>query len=456
MNDRPAVLVVDDDEDLLRLLTIRLNRAAFDVQTATNAADALRSLAQNQPRAVITDLKMDRIDGMALLEEIEQRYPVLPVILLTAHGTIPDAVTATKKGAFAFLTKPINDEELISCLQEAIGMTGGKNDDSGSAAASGEWRANILTRSAAMDAVLQQAKLVAATDASIIIEGESGTGKELLARAMHAASSRAEGTFVAVNCTAIPEALFESEVFGHTKGSFTGAHRDRVGLIQQAHLGTLFLDEVGDMPMAFQAKLLRALQEKTIRPVGAERDLAVDVRVIAATHRDLSAAIASKAFREDLYYRLSVVRLTVPPLSARREDIPLLTSHFLRQFATDGVATGFSNEAMQRLLAAAWPGNVRQLANVIQQCVVLCRSAVIPESLVEHALGSNSRGLTPFATAREQFEFDYLRSLMQATEGNVSQAARLAERNRSEFYKLLKKHSLDPAEFRSTNKVEPD
>jgi two-component system response regulator GlrR len=177
-----------------------------------------------------------------------------------------------------------------------------------------------------------------------------------------------------------PEALFESEVFGHTKGSFTGAHRDRAGLIQQAHLGTLFLDEVGDMPLAFQAKLLRALQERTIRPVGAESDLAVDVRVIAATHRDLAAAIAAKAFREDLYYRLSVVRLTVPPLSARREDIPLLTSHFLRLFASDGVATGFSNEAMQRLLAAAWPGNVRQLANVIQQCVVLCRSAVIPES----------------------------------------------------------------------------
>lgn len=307
-----------------------------------------------------------------------------------------------------------------------------------------------------MEAVLQQAKLVAATDASVIIESASGTGKELLARAMHAGSNRADGTFVPVNCTAIPQELFESEIFGHVKGSFTGAHRDRTGLIQQAHMGTLFLDEVGDMPMAFQAKLLRALQEKVIRPVGAESDVSVDVRVIAATHRDLPAAIEDSSFRADLYYRLSVVRLSLPPLSARREDIPLLTSHFLRQFAADGVARSFSSEALQRLLAAPWPGNVRQLANVIQQCVVLCRSAVIPESLVEHALGSIPRGLTPFATAREQFEFDYLRSLLQATDGNVSQSARLAERNRSEFYKLLKKHSLDPAEFRKATKGKPE
>lgn len=456
MNDRPNILVVDDDADLLQLLTIRLSRAGFAVQTADSASNALRSLVRSQPRAVITDLKMDEMDGMHLLEEIEQRYPVLPVIVLTAHGTIPDAVAATRKGAFAFLTKPINDVELISCLKEAIGMAGTDTEVGGAPSANEQWRANILTRSAAMESVLQQAKLVAASDASIIIEGESGTGKELLARAMHAASGRADAAFVPVNCTAIPQDLFESEIFGHVKGSFTGAHRDRTGLIQQAHLGTLFLDEVGDMPMAFQAKLLRALQEKVIRPVGAENDVKVDVRVIAATHRDLQAGILGNTFREDLYYRLSVVRLSLPPLSARREDIPLLTSHFLRQFAADGVATGFSSEAMQRLLAATWPGNVRQLANVIQQCVVLCPSAVIPESLVEHALGGSSRGLTPFATAREEFEFDYLHSLLQATSGNVSQAARLAERNRSEFYKLLKKHKLDPAEFRHDNKDEPE
>ncbi|MGH8222986.1 MAG: sigma 54-interacting transcriptional regulator [Woeseiaceae bacterium] len=456
MTELPSVLIVDDDKDLLQLLSIRLRRARFAVQTATSAAVALRSLGQAQPRAVITDLRMDEMDGMGLLAEIEKRYPVLPVILLTAHGTIPDAVTATKKGAFAFLTKPINDEELISCLHEAIRLGGNGSPDAPGDRAATQWRAAILTRSAVMEALLQQAGLAAASDAGIIIESESGTGKELLARAIHLASNRAGQAFVPANCTAIPESLFESEVFGHVKGSFTGAHRDRVGLFQQAHGGTLFLDEVGDMPMAFQAKLLRALQERAIRPVGAESDVQVDVRVIAATHRDLEAAIGQNEFREDLYYRLSVVRLSLPPLSARREDIPLLANHFLKQFAADGVATGFSSGAMQRLLAAPWPGNVRQLANVIQHCVVLCRSALIPESLVEHALRDKAQGLPPFAAAREQFELDYLSSLLQATDGNVSQAARLAERNRSEFYKLLKKHSLDPAAFRGTNRDEQE
>ena len=448
MNDRPAVLVVDDDEDLLSLLTIRLRRAGYAVRTATSAAEALRDLGKVQPTTVISDLKMDDMDGMGLLDEIEKRFPVLPVILLTAHGTIPDAVKATKNGAFAFLTKPINDEELIACLEEAIAVGGHPSVETDGDRAVQGWREGILTRSAAMEALLKQAELAAATDASIIIESDSGTGKELLARAIHKASRRSDGSFVAVNCTAIPESLFESEVFGHLKGSFTGADRDRTGLFQQAHEGTLFLDEIGDMPLAFQAKLLRALQEKSIRPVGADRDVPVDVRVIAASHKDLEAAIERKEFRGDLYYRLSVVRLAIPPLSRRREDIPLLADHFLKQFAADGVATGFSSGAMRRLLSAPWPGNVRQLANVIQHCVVLCRSTLIPESLVEHALRDRSQGFSPFAAARDEFEYDYLRCLMQSTDGNVSQAARLAERNRSEFYKLLRKHSLDPDEFR--------
>ena len=446
MNSRCTVLVVDDDEDLLQLLTIRLGRAGYAVQTATGAAEALHSLGRTQPSAVISDLKMDDMDGMGLLDEIERRFPVLPVILLTAHGTIPDAVKATQNGAFAFLTKPINDEELIACLEEAMAV-GGRPPPEGDSAAPG-WRQEILTRSAAMEALLQQAELAAATDASIIIQSDSGTGKELLARAIHAASNRRDGPFVPVNCTAIPESLFESEVFGHVKGAFTGADRNRTGLFQQAHGGTLFFDEVGDMPLAFQAKLLRALQERSVRPLGAERDVRVNVRVVAATHHDLEQAVQRRQFRDDLYYRLSVVRLALPPLSKRREDIPLLADHFLRQFSTDGVATGFSSGAMRRLLSATWPGNVRQLANVIQNCVVLCRSPLIPESLVEYALRDQAQGLTPFAAARDEFEYEYLRNLMQSTDGNVSQAARLAERNRSEFYKLLRKHDLDPEEFR--------
>ncbi len=448
---KPLVLVVDDDEDLLQLLTIRLQRAGFSVATANCAEIALSKLSQIHPRVVITDLKMKAMDGLELLGEIENRYPVLPVILLTAHGTIPDAVIATKKGAYAFLTKPINDEELINCLRNAIKISVSPTNAFTHNQSDNRWRREIITRSPLMEALLQQAELAASSDASIIIESDSGTGKELLARAIHKASARAEKPFVAVNCSAIPENLFESEMFGHAKGAFTGAHKNREGLFQQAHEGTLFLDELGDMPVSFQAKLLRTLQEGVVRPVGAD-EVSVDVRIIAATHRNLQEAIATQVFREDLFYRLSVVTLKLPALADRREDISLLADHFLKVFKAQGKisspAKGFSAGATERLVAAPWPGNVRQLANVVQQCSVLCRQELIPESLVVHALNQKQQGLESFADARNRFEFQYLSNLLQATSGNVSQAARLAERNRSEFYKLLKKYNLEPADFR--------
>jgi two-component system response regulator GlrR len=448
MTRAPTILVVDDDTDLLQLLSIRLQRTGFRVETADSAATALTTLERLQPDVVLTDLKMRDMDGLGLLTAIENRYPVLPVILLTAHGTIPDAVDATRKGAFAFLTKPINDDELITCLRDALATSGEQRESGHSAAGSPGWRSTIITRSPVMEALLQEAKLAAASDASIIIQSASGTGKEILARAIHNASMRSSEAFVAVNCTAIPEALFESELFGHVKGAFTGADRDRPGLFQKANRGTLFLDEVGDMPLGFQAKLLRTLQEQSVRPVGSDKTVDVDVRVITATHRDLEAAIKSGEFRNDLFYRLSVVTLELPPLSARREDIPLLASHFLKQFDSDGVATGFSNKAMEQLVSAPWPGNVRQLANVVHQCKVLSRTKLISDGLVKRALRGKTQGLVPFATARDQFELEYLSNLLQTTDGNVSQAARLAGRNRSEFYSLLKKHSLDPSRYR--------
>jgi two-component system response regulator GlrR len=446
----PTVLVVDDDTDLLQLLTLRLQRAGFAVQTATGGAEALKRLADRQPQAVITDLRMDGLDGLELLTEIESRYPVLPVVLMTAHGTIPDAVKATRLGAYAFLTKPIDDGELVACLRQATALQGGEACGPVGADLPSPWRSAIVTRSPRMESLLRQAELASASDASILIESASGTGKELLARAIHAASPRAGRPFVTVNCSAIPESLFESEVFGHVKGAFTGAHQDRKGLFQEAHAGTLFLDEVGDMPLAGQVKLLRSLQQQSVRPVGASADLRVDVRVIAATHHDLEADVARGSFREDLYYRLNVIRLRLPTLEQRREDIPLLVEHFLKIFKADGVATGFSPGAMECLVVASWPGNVRQLANVVQHCVVLCRSALIPKSLVQHALQGRVERRASFAEARDRFEYEYLSSLLATTGGNVAQAARLAERNRSEFYKLLKKHALDPAEYRKT------
>ena len=448
MSRQPTVLVVDDDGDLLQLLTLRLRRAGFAVQTATSGKEALKRLVDSQPHAVVTDLKMDGLDGLQLLAEIEARFPVLPVVLMTAHGTIPDAVQATRLGAYAFLTKPIDDAELIACLRRATTMSGTEKRAPGGTDGSASWRSQIVTRSPAMELVLRQAELASASDASILIESASGTGKELLARAIHAASPRRSQPFVTVNCSAIPESLFESEVFGHVKGAFTGAHQDRKGLFQQAHSGTLFLDEVGDMPLAGQVKLLRSLQQQSVRPVGGSCDLHVDVRVIAATHHDLEADVARGTFREDLYYRLNVIRLRLPTLEQRREDIPVLVEHFLQKFRSDGVAAGFSPGAMERLVAASWPGNVRQLANVVQQCVVLCRSAVIPESLVQHALQGAVRRRASFAEARDRFEYEYLSNLLKTTRGNVAQAARLAERNRSEFYKLLKKHALNPADYR--------
>jgi two-component system response regulator GlrR len=316
------------------------------------------------------------------------------------------------------------------------------------------WRAELITRSSGMEDLLSQARRVAASDASVCIFGQSGTGKELLARAIHRASPRAEAPFIAVNCGAIPEGLLESELFGHKKGSFTGAVADRRGLFQAAQGGTLFLDEIGDMPLPLQVKLLRALEERKIRPVGSHESFDVDVRVVAATHRKLEERIASGEFREDLYYRLNVVKLYIPALAERREDIPLLANHFLTRLA-ERYRRGhlaLAPEAMQLLVSASWQGNVRQLLNVIEQAVALASTEVIPESLVRQALDAGDSALTPLDEARRAFERDYLVRILKITGGNVTKAARLAGRNRTEFYRLLERHSLEPGMFKVQQK----
>jgi two-component system response regulator GlrR len=447
------VLLVDDDPGLLQVLAIRLRRAGFDVETADSARRALALLPGFWPQVVVTDMRMDGMDGLALFDEIQKIDATLPVIVLTAHGTIPDAIAATRRGVFSYLTKPFEKEALL----EAIGRAAAIHGDAEPARdeENAEWSSEIVTRSSAMKALLREAWLVGQTESSILIRGESGTGKELLARAIHRASARAKGPLVPVNCTAIPEQLFEAELFGHVKGAFTGATQARKGLIQEAHGGTLFLDEIGDLPLPVQAKLLRVLQERELRPVGDNATVAIDIRVVAATHQDLEAKLADKSFREDLYYRLNVVQLRIPPLAERREDIPLLAEHLLADPKANHrggtvEVTGFSKEAMEFLMTAAWPGNVRQLRNVVEQCAVLATTPLIPVSLVERALSRDDRALLPFAEARDRFEFGYLTNLLEMTEGNVAQAARLAERNRSEFYKLLHKHELEPALFRRT------
>ncbi|MDD5035941.1 MAG: sigma 54-interacting transcriptional regulator [Methylococcaceae bacterium] len=442
------ILLVDDDGDLLRLLSLRLTAAGFEVDTAISGMTALSRVAGFRPHVVVTDLRMDGMDGMALFDALHDRYPTLPLIIMTAHGTIRDAVTATKRGVFGFLTKPVDKSELIKQVEEALRI--GINDSEYQSF--GLWREKIITQSALMEELLNQAQRVAQSKASVFISGDSGTGKELLAKAIHEASSRSAGPFVAVNCSAIPETLFESELFGHKKGAFTGAIRDHEGLFRAANGGTLFLDEIGDMPKSVQVKLLRALQEMKVRPVGGNKDEEVDVRIISATHTDLEKAMREGSFREDLYYRLNVVSFHIPSLSQRPGDIPLLVQSFLRDLA--GVygdrVRGFSAEAMECLVKFDWPGNVRQLRNVVEQCVALSNTPLIPLSFLQRALKDEPTQFMSLQDARDKFEREYLIRLLQMTCGNVTQAAKLAKRNRTEFYRLLGRHGMNASLFKTT------
>jgi two-component system response regulator GlrR len=318
------------------------------------------------------------------------------------------------------------------------------------AATDREWRHEIVTRNPAMESVLADTHAAAASEASVLIQGESGTGKSLLARALHAASARYGRPLVAINCSALPEQLLESEWFGHVKGAFPGAVHEHAGLFQSAQGGTLFLDEIGEMPLALQAKLLRALQERKVRAVGATQAFDTDLRVVSATHRNLRAEIAAGRFREDLYYRLSVVALQLPTLAQRREDIPLLTAHFLSRLATrhKKPITGCASQAVQLLLTAPWPGNVRQLHDVLERCVTASAGTLLPAGLVERALAARGDDFAAFDDARRQFEREYLTRILRITDGNVTHAARLAKRNRSDFHSLLARHALDPAVFK--------
>lgn len=438
------LLLVDDDPDLVRLLAIRLEASGYRVATALSAEQALARLAAERPHLLITDIRMPGMDGGALFDIVRTSHPTLPVIFLTAHGTIADAVAAMKHGVFGYLTKPYDHKELLEQVKKALALSaGGTNDPTES------WRAAIITQNSVMENLLAQVKLVAASNASVMLFGESGTGKEVLARAIHLASPNRDGPFVAVNCGAIPENLLESELFGYVRGAFTGALRDYSGLVREAHGGTLLLDEIGDMPQPLQVKLLRVLEERVVRPVGSTNDYPVQIRVISATHRNLADEMAAGRFRSDLFYRLNVVSLTIPALAERRDDIPLLAHHFLKQLAEryHKKINCFSSEASELLMRANWPGNVRQLLNVVEHAVALCTGPIIPPALVQKAI-HDIKDIPAFDEARRSFECDYLSRLLKITGGNVAQAAKLAQRNRTDFYKLLQRHALDPALFK--------
>ncbi|MDY0390513.1 sigma 54-interacting transcriptional regulator [Desulfobulbus oligotrophicus] len=441
------ILLVDDEIDLLRLWKLRLQSKNYDVAVAASGEEALATFSAFKPDVVLTDLRMPGIDGLALFEAIRNLNKSVPVIIITAHGSIPEAVEATRQGVFSFLTKPIEGSALLKEVAKAIEVTGGGGEIVGER---DEWRQGIVSQSAIMEELLSRAKLVAETDATVLIRGESGTGKELLAIAIHKASQYKDGPFIPVNCTAIPETLLESELFGHVKGSFTGAVKSYAGLFQSADNGTLFLDEIGDMPLHIQVKLLRVLQDRQIRPVGSSQPVPVNVRIISATHKNLEEAIRENTFREDLFYRLNVVSLELPPLHRRKEDIPLLAEHFaaLLTEKRDGQEKRFTPEAMQILVEAEWPGNIRQLFNVVENAVALATSSLISKDLLYDAIKQHQKKILPLSEAKRQFEQQYLIQLLQTTQGNVSQAARLAQRNRTDFYKLLNRHHIVPSLYK--------
>lgn len=437
------ILLVDDDTSLLKLLSLRLTSSGYTVTCAESGPQALQLLDDNID-LMLTDLRMEGMDGLELFNQVQKRRPELPVVIITAHGSIPEAVKATQDGVFGFLTKPINREQLLETIESALSGTPSSPDD---------WSQEIVTRSNTMGDLLAQAERVAHSAVSVLVSGPSGSGKELLARAIHKASPRRSHPFVAINCGALPEQLLESELFGHVKGAFTGAVSRHEGLFQAANGGTLFLDEIGDMPMPLQVKLLRALQERQIRPVGSTESIPVDVRLISATHRDLDKAMQENDFREDLYYRLNVVNLCLPPLRERPEDIPLLARYFVERAAErhNSKVKGLSPAALTLLAQMAWPGNVRQLENVIEQVTALSTTPIISEGAIAQALSNQDHVLPTFNDARAEFEKRYLIKVMQITEGNASQAARIAGRNRTDFYKLLNKYDLEPAQFKSEN-----
>lgn len=450
--ERERILLVDDDTGLLHLLTLRLTAMGFAITACATADEALAAARRDVFDMAITDLRLADQDGLVLMEELRQVHPELPVLILTAHGSIPNAVEAMQKGACGYLTKPFDDKEFAVHVEKALAQRRMSREIQRLKLLVRELYGleNVVARSPSMQELLQQVARVADTDATISLSGETGTGKEVIARVIHCNSRRAKGPFVAINCGAIPENLIESELFGHVKGAFTGAQYAKRGLFQSADRGTLFLDEIGETPLAVQVKLLRALQEREVQEVGALHPTKVDVRIITATNRDLAQAVRAGMFREDLYYRIQVVPIAVPPLRERRDDIPPLAQHFLRQSAqrSNKEVRGFLPDALRQLILNPWAGNVRELENVVEKAVIMATQDMITADLLPAAPASSDGQLKSLTEAKGDFERQYLKEVLQAAGGNISRAAQIAGRYRADFYKLLRRHGLHPADMK--------
>jgi two-component system, NtrC family, response regulator GlrR len=447
------ILVVDDDQSILELVKMRLESEDYEVSISFREEDALEAVKGRVFDLSIVDLQLAHRDGISLMEEFHLILPEMPVIILTAYGTIESAVEAMKRGAYSYLTKPFDPRDLLFQIKRALetqrltsevqrlkGLLSERYDFS-----------NIVAKSEKMQKVLEAVAQIANVDSTVYIHGESGTGKELIAKAIHLASERKNEPYVAINCAAIPETLLESKLFGHEKGAFTGAVRTTKGLFAQAHEGTIFLDEIGDMSLSLQAKLLRVLQERNFYPLGSEKLTEVDVRVVVATNKDLEDQVKQGLFREDLFYRIHVIPIHLPPLRDRREDIPSLVDHFLDKFRQQmkKEVKGLSPSALQRLMLHDWPGNVRELENTIEYAIAMARREIITEEHILQTKGAlPDEPLKPLKEARDEYEKSYLVHLLEICKGNVSQAAKMAGKYRADFYDLLKKHNLNMADFK--------
>jgi len=449
--ENSKILVVDDDKNLLDLIQIRLDGSGYDVSAVNHENKAKEIAAQKIFDVAIIDLQLVKQDGISLMEELHLIQPQLPVIILTAHGSIESAVDAMERGALNYLTKPFDSRELIMQIERGLEKSRltGEVDRLKELLEERFNFANIIARSGQMRCILDQVARIARTDSTVAIYGASGTGKELIAKAIHISSQRKDFSFQAINCAAIPESLLESELFGYEKGAFTGAEKDSKGLFGRADKGTIFLDEIGDMYLSIQAKLLRVLQERTFVPLGSEKPISVDVRVIIATNKNLKEEVRKGNFREDLFYRIHVIPVKLPLLKDRKEDIPPLVEHFLKKYSEqmEKKVKSITSAAMRKLMFHDWPGNVRELENTIEFAVAMTTSDTLTDDLVLQTQDGRDELLT-LQEARSRFEQTYVQNLLKMTAGNVSRAAEIAGKYRADLYNLMKKHAISPQDFK--------
>jgi DNA-binding NtrC family response regulator len=447
---KTRIVVVDDEIEMASLLAEVLTEEGHVVEAHTDSRSALAAIVADPPALVITDLRMGELDGLELLTEVKRKHPEIPVILITAFGSIDLAIEATRKGAYHFITKPFRLKEVVVTVDRALRQRKieRENDRLREAVSERFGVGQIIGKSRPMERVFDLIKRVAPTGSNVLILGESGTGKELVAKALHYNSPRQAEPFVAVNCSALPEGLLESELFGHVRGAFTGAHSNKKGLFQEASGGTLFLDEIGDMGLALQAKLLRAIQERMVRPVGGTKEIEVDTRLLAATNRDLKLEVREGRFREDLFYRLSVIPIRLPPLRERPEDIPLLANHFLNRLQTGGRPRSLSPNALRQLVRMPFEGNVRELENCIERAYILALSDIIePGDLAPEdptpSLAAGPIVDTSDLPTLQELERRYIVRVLKLTAGNKEEASRILGIDRRTLYRWRQRFGLD-------------